>query len=419
MEGEISNLRTPASGHVYCTLKDERSQIRAVLFRSSAVRIRFALQDGMHVIVRGRLSVYEPRGEYQILMEAVEPKGVGALQVAFDQLRTRLSAEGLFDALRKKQIPRFPRTVGVVTSLNGAALKDILSVLGRRWPTLHVIVVPVQVQGEPAAQQIIEALTLLNAQRSVEVIILGRGGGSLEDLWTFNEEAVVRAVAASRIPIVSAVGHEIDMTLTDAAADLRAPTPSVAAEMVVPVLSEVLEGLRGLTVRLQMAMARHCLSEHRRLDFNSKGLSCIQFRLREKAQQVDDMTDCLIEKVRSRAGVEGDRVRQADRELSKLSPFVIVKRHLVMIPLLFKRLQRQTSVMAAQRRRRIEATCARLNSLSPLAVLGRGYGLLTKISDGSVLKRAQDARVGEAVAVRLMDGKLHCLVKDVLPDRTV
>lgn len=419
VEGEISNLRTPASGHAYCTLKDERSQIRAVLFRSSAVRMRFALQDGMHVIVRGRLSVYEPRGEYQILMEAVEPKGVGALQVAFDQLKTRLSAEGLFDPLRKKPLPRFPRTIGVVTSLNGAALKDILSVLGRRWPTLHVIIVPVQVQGKPASQQIVEALNLLNIQRLVEVIILGRGGGSLEDLWTFNEEVVVRAVAASRIPVVSAVGHEIDMTLTDAAADLRAPTPSVAAEMVVPVLLEVLENLSDLAVRLEMAMARHCSSEHRRLDYSSKGLRCIQFRLREKAQQMDDMTDCLIEKVRSRIVAEADRVRQTDRELSKLSPFVIVKRHLVMIPLLFKRLERQTYVLAAQRRRRIEATLERLNGLSPLAVLGRGYGLLTKISDGSVLTRTQDIGVGEAIAVRLVDGKLNCLVKDVLPDRTV
>lgn len=419
VEGEISNLRTPPSGHVYCTLKDERSQIRAVLFRSSAVRMSFALQNGMHVIVRGRLTVYEPRGEYQMLMEAVEPKGVGALQVAFDQLRTRLSAEGLFDPLRKKPLPRFPRTVGVVTSLGGAALKDILSVLSRRWPTLHIIIAPVQVQGEAAARQIAEALDLLNAQGEAEVIILGRGGGSLEDLWTFNEEVVVRAVAASRIPVVSAVGHEIDMTLTDAAADLRAPTPSVAAEMVVPVFSEVLENLGRLTVRLERAMARHCSSEHRRLDSSSKGLSCIQFRIREKTQQMDDMTDCLIEKVRSRVLTEGDRVRRTDRELGKLSPFLIVKRNLGMMPLLFKRLERQACVLAAQRRRRIEATVAQLNSLSPLAVLGRGYGLLTRMSDGSILKRTQDARVGEHIVVRLVDGKLNCLVKGVLPDGTV
>jgi exodeoxyribonuclease VII large subunit len=419
VEGEISNLRTPASGHVYCSLKDESSQIRAVLFRSSAVRMRFALQNGMHVIVRGRLTVYEPRGEYQILIEAVEPKGIGALQVAFDQLRVRLSAEGLFDPLRKKPLPRFPRIIGVVTSRDGAALKDILSVLGRRWPTLHILIAPVQVQGEPAAQQIAEALDLLNAQGLAEVIILGRGGGSLEDLWTFNEEVVVRAVAASRIPVVSAVGHETDMTLTDAAADLRAPTPSVAAEMVVPVFSEVVDNLADLTMRLERAMARHCSSEHRRLDSSSKGLSCIQFRVREKIQQVDDMTDCLIEKVRSGVLAESDRVRRTNRELDKLSPFVMVRRNLAMVPLLFKRLERQMYALAATRRRRIEATAARLNSLSPLAVLGRGYGLLTKMSDGSVVKRAQDVRIGEDIGVRLADGKLNCLVKSVLPEGTV
>lgn len=419
VEGEISNLRTPASGHVYCSLKDESSQIRAVLFRSSAMRMRFALQNGMHVIVRGRLTVYEPRGEYQILIEAVEPKGIGALQVAFDQLRVRLSAEGLFDPLRKKPLPRFPRIIGVVTSQDGAALKDILSVLGRRWPTLHIIIAPVQVQGEPAAQQIAEALDLLNAQGLAEVIILGRGGGSLEDLWTFNEEVVVRAVAASEIPVVSAVGHETDMTLTDAAADLRAPTPSVAAEMVVPVFSEVVDNLADLTMRLERAMARHCSSEHRRLDSSSKGLSCIQFCVREKIQQVDDMTDCLIEKVRSGVLAESDRVRRTNRELDKLSPFVMVRRNLAMVPLLFKRLERQMYALAATRRRRIEATVARLNSLSPLAVLGRGYGLLTKMSDGSVVKRAQDVCIGEDIGVRLADGKLNCLVKSVLPEGTV
>jgi exodeoxyribonuclease VII large subunit len=209
------------------------------------------------------------------------------------------------------------------------------------------------------------------------------------------------------------------MTLTDAAADLRAPTPSVAAEMVVPVFSEVVDNLADLTMRLERAMARHCSSEHRRLDSSSKGLSCIQFRVREKIQQVDDMTDCLIEKVRSGVLAESDRVRRTNRELDKLSPFVMVRRNLAMVPLLFKRLERQMYALAATRRRRIEATAARLNSLSPLAVLGRGYGLLTKMSDGSVVKRAQDVRIGEDIGVRLADGKLNCLVKSVLPGGTV
>ena len=225
LEGEISNLRMPGSGHVYCTLKDESSQIRAVLFRSNALRVRFTLREGMCVVVRGRLTVYEPRGEYQIVLETVEPKGIGALQLAFEQLKERLAAEGLFDAGRKKPLPTFPQTIGVVTSPTGAAIRDIFSVLRRRWPTLHIIFVPVPVQGVGAAQQIADALALLNEQGAAEVIIVGRGGGSLEDLWSFNEEVVVRAIADSRIPVVSAVGHEIDMTLTDFAADHPSSDP--------------------------------------------------------------------------------------------------------------------------------------------------------------------------------------------------
>src|SRR5512134_2633560 len=279
LEGEISNLRMPGPGHVYCTLKDESSQIRAVLFRSSALRVRFTLQEGMQVIVRGRLTVYEPRGEYQIVLDAVEPKGIGALQLAFDQLKERLGAEGLFDQSRKKILPTFPRTVGVITSLTGAAIRDILSVLQRRWPTLHVIIAPVQVQGEGAGRQIADALALLNEQGAAEVIIVGRGGGSLEDLWSFNEEVVVRAIADSRIPVVSAVGHEIDMTLTDFAADHRAATPSAAAETVVPVLAEVVERVREVTVRAGQAMTRHCLFEQRRLDSNITGLTHIRYRI--------------------------------------------------------------------------------------------------------------------------------------------
>ncbi|MEO8047986.1 MAG: exodeoxyribonuclease VII large subunit, partial [Nitrospirota bacterium] len=202
LEGELSNLRAPGSGHVYCTLKDKTSQIRAVLFRSSAVRLRFALQEGLQVIVRGRLTVYEPRGEYQIVLDTVEPKGVGALQLAVEQLKARLAAEGVFDQERKRPLPVFPRTVGVVTSLTGAAIRDILAVLRRRWPTLHILIAPVQVQGEAAGHQIAEALTDLNDWGSVDVIIVGRGGGSLEDLWSFNEEIVVRAIAASHVPVV-------------------------------------------------------------------------------------------------------------------------------------------------------------------------------------------------------------------------
>ena len=419
LEGEISNLRMPRSGHVYCTLKDDSSQIRAVLFRSSALRMRFTLQEGMCVVVRGRLTVYEPRGEYQIVLESVEPKGIGALQLAFEQLKARLAAEGLFDERRKKALPAFPRTVGVVTSPTGAAIRDIFSVLRRRWPTLHIILVPVPVQGEGAAWRIADALALLNKHSAAEVIILGRGGGSLEDLWSFNEEVVVRAIADSRIPIVSAVGHEIDVTLTDFAADHRAATPSAAAEAVVPVLADVVERLQELRVRTAQAMARYCLLEQRRLDANIIGLAQIRFRIQDESQRTDDATDRLKNLVCQRVIANRELVRNRQRELAGLNPIVMIKRGLAMIPQLMKRLERQIVVLSERRRRQIEATASQLTQLSPLAILGRGYSILTKIRDGTIVRRAEDTHPGEEIVARLSQGQLGCTVKHVLPDPSV
>jgi exodeoxyribonuclease VII large subunit len=350
LEGELSNIRTPGSGHIYCTLKDKMSQIRAVLFRSSANRLRFGLQEGLHVIVRGRLSVYEPRGEYQIVLDTMEPKGIGALQLAFEQLKARLAAEGLFDQDRKKSIPPFPRTVGVVTSLTGAAIRDILAVLRRRWPTLHIVIAPVQVQGENAGRQIAEALTALNGLSSVDVIIVGRGGGSLEDLWSFNEEIVVRAIAASHVPVVSAVGHEIDVTLADFVADLRAPTPSAAAEAVVPMLAEIVGRLRELKVRMEQVMYRHCSSEGQRLDAGIRGLKDVRFRLQEAAQQTDDLMDCLRRIAQKLLMVRREQVYQAQRDLSGLNPILVIKQGLVRIPQLSKRLEGQMCVIMGQHR---------------------------------------------------------------------
>lgn len=419
LEGEISNLRQPGSGHVYCTLKDESSQIRAVLFRSSAMRVRFSLQEGMHVIVRGRLTVYEPRGEYQIVLEAVEPKGIGALQMAFEQLKERLAAEGLFDQNRKKPLPAFPRTVGVVTSLSGAAVRDILAVFRRRWPTLHIIIAPVQVQGEGAGEQIAEALALLNAQGAVEVIIVGRGGGSLEDLWSFNEEVVVRAIANSRIPVVAAVGHEVDITLADFAADVRAPTPSAAAETVVPVLAAVVERLRELTVRGARAMARHCLFESRRLDDMTRGLAEIRFRLQAESQRTDELADRLQSKMRLQLAAARELIRDGQQELTGMNPIVLVRRGLAMMPQFIKRLERQMAVLNERRRGQIETTITQLHNLSPLAILGRGYSILSKVRDGAILRRSQDVHVGEEIIAQLSQGQLNCIVKRVLPDPSV
>lgn len=416
LEGEVSNLRTPGSGHVYCTLKDEFSQIRAVLFKSSAIRVPFRLQEGMLVIVRGRLTVYEPRGEYQIVIEAVEPKGIGALQVAFEQLKGRLAAEGLFDESRKKRLPAFPQSVGIVTSLNGAALHDILTVLNRRWPKLHIVIVPVQVQGEGAGRTIAEALAVLNEHATAEVIIIGRGGGSMEDLWSFNEEIVVRAIAASKIPVVSAVGHEIDVTLADFAADDRAPTPSAAAEAVVPVMAEVVANLKGFIVRAGQVMVRTCLSERRRIDLCEKGLVQIRFQVQEDYQRADDIADRLTGLAHQKL-VEGrESVREWQQDLARVNPNIFVKRVAAMVPQMLKRLERQMSVLLDRRFQHIESTVARLNGLSPLAILGRGYSILSRVRDGKILRRTQDVGTGEEIVARLSEGKLRCSVKEVLSD---
>ena len=419
LEGELSNLRAPGSGHVYCTLKDKTSQIRAVLFRSSAVRLRFALQEGLQVIVRGRLTVYEPRGEYQIVLDTVEPKGIGALQLAFEQLKERLAAEGLFDQDRKRSIPAFPRTVGVVTSLTGAAIRDILAVLRRRWPTLHILIAPVQVQGESAGRQIAEALTALNELGSVDVIIVGRGGGSLEDLWSFNEEIVVRAIAASHVPVVSAVGHETDVTLADFVADLRAPTPSAAAEAVVPVLAVIVERLRELKVRMGQVMLRHCASERQRLDAGIRGVTDVRFRLQEAAQRTDDIVDRLREMVQQLLTAGRERVYDVQRDLSGLNPILAIKQGLATIPQFSKRLEGQMGVILAQHRHRIHAKLAQLNALSPLAILGRGYSILQTVPAGQILHRANDVGVGQELEAQLASGRLSCMVTRVFDDSSV
>jgi exodeoxyribonuclease VII large subunit len=277
----------------------------------------------------------------------------------------------------------------------------------------------VQVQGEGAGAQIADALTSLNEQGAADVIIVGRGGGSMEDLWSFNEEIVVRAIVASRIPVVSAVGHEIDLTLADFAADHRAPTPSAAAEMVVPVLTDVLDRLSEMTNRIGQVMARYCVAEQRRLDSNIRGLAQIRFRIQEESQRTDEMIVHLKTLLR-RQLVEGwERVRERQRELAGLNPVLIVKSNLTMIRQFVKRLERQISVLTEGRRMQIESAMAQLNSLSPLAILGRGYSILTKVQDGTLLRRALDVRVGDDIVARLSEGQLKCTVKRVLPDPSV
>ena len=396
VEGEVSNLRTPSSGHIYFTLKDATSQIRAVLFRAGALRLRFALKEGLQLVVRGRLTVYEPRGEYQIVLEYLEPKGLGALQLALEQLKEKLAREGLFEQARKRPLPFLPRRVGVVTSLTGAALHDILAVLRRRCPIMGVVVAPVPVQGEEAAAQIAAAVRALSASKLVDVMIVGRGGGSLEDLWCFNEEAVVRAIAASAVPVVSAVGHEIDYTLADFAADYRAPTPSAAAEAVAPVLRELVGSLEESRERMTQAV---------------KG------RLLERtAQQVDEATARIGYVVRAILATLHRRMAERRHELQSLSPMDRVRAAAALLPQLVKRVRQGMATLLAVKRQTVRTTMMALDGLSPLAVLARGYSIVQTVPDGTVVKRARDVSAGDQVSAKLADGRLLCDVRKVIPN---
>ncbi|MBM4123576.1 MAG: exodeoxyribonuclease VII large subunit [Nitrospira sp.] len=415
IEGEVSNLRTPSSGHLYFTLKDQDSQIRAVLFRTGAQRIRFALREGLQIIVRGRVTVYEPRGEYQVVLDYLEPKGVGALQLALEQLKEKLSREGLFDVSRKRPLPFLPRRVGLVTSSSGAALHDMLVVLKRRCPALSILICPVPVQGDGAAQQIAEAVRTLGQSGKVDVMIVGRGGGSLEDLWCFNEEIVVRAIAASPVPVVSAVGHEIDYTLADFAADYRAPTPSAAAEAVAPVLDELVRGLRDLRGRQHRAMELRVTHIRHRLGAAEGLLSLRTLPLQSHAQRLDELTGRLAWSCKSSLVTCRQRITLRRHDLGLSSPLAQVRGARVLVPQFLKRVEQGMRSGLAFRSQIVRSLVQALDGLSPLAILARGYSIIQTVSDGAVVRRAGDLSVGETVRARLAEGQLICSVRQVVP----
>ena len=419
LEGEISNLRAPGSGHLYCTLKDDSSQIRAVIFRPTALRLRFGLEDGLHVIVRGRVTVYEPRGEYQIILEYLEPQGRGAQQLALEQLKTRLAAEGLFDQDRKKPLPTFPRTVGIVTSLSGAAVRDIMTVLRRRCPILHLILTPVSVQGEGSAEQIVAAVRSLAAIDQVDVIIVGRGGGSSEDLSTFNDERVVRAIAESPVPIVSAVGHETDVTLADFAADVRAATPSAAAEAVAPVLSEVLDRLGELTTRCRRAIHRHCEGARSRLELMISYLANVRFRVLEDMQHVDGAVIRMRQAMQELLKQGWDQFHAIQHELIGNSPAARVRHGTAMVPQLLSRLQQVMRFELDRRSQEARACLARLHALSPLAILDRGYSIVETVPARRIVRDASQVLAGQEVVAQLARGQLRCTVNETVPEGSV
>ena len=369
VEGEIANLRSPNSGHLYFTLRDEEVSLRAVLFRGQRAYLKFRLEDGLHVLCFGRLSVYEPRGEYQLIVQLIEPRGLGALQLAFEQLKEKLAQKGFFDPSRKRPLPLLPKTVGLVTSLTGAALRDFLKVALSRYPKARIIIFPVRVQGEGAAQEIAEGIRVLGSYQGIELIVVTRGGGSLEDLWAFNEEIVAKAIYHSPVPVVSAVGHEIDYTICDFVADVRAPTPTAAAQIIFPSLLELHQGVEGLKRRLFEA-AKNLIAARR--------------------QQVIEVSNRLRD--------PRDELRQGKARLRHLQERII----------------KALSYQMHYKREKLAAIAKHLEAVSPLSVLSRGYSLVRRLPDQRLITEAGELKIGDRVEILFRRGKARAKIEEIL-----
>lgn len=412
VEGEISNCKVWNTGHMYFTLKDGGAQIKAVMFRTAVRYLRFKPEDGLHVIARGRLNVYEPKGEYQIVCEHMEPHGLGALQLAFEQLKKKLQAEGLFASARKRPLPALPRRIGIVTSLDGAALRDILKVLRRRAPNASVLIRPARVQGDDAAADVATALRMIVKAPGVDVVIVGRGGGSIEDLWAFNEERVARAIVNCPVPVISAVGHEVDVTIADFVADLRAPTPSAAAEMVVAAKDEFCSRIDRLSGRLHAA-ARADLQRRRHavhLLSSRRGLAGFHGRLALRGRHAAELTHDVRNAIRASI----DRRARTYRSLRQRLEQRDLARHLAsMRGRLTGATGRLTGAAGRTRHRadaRFRALAGRLENLSPLAVLGRGYAVCWNADRTAIVRSAASVAPGDRVHVRLASGEIEARV---------
>ena len=414
VEGEISNARVWRTGHLYFTLKDAGAQLNAVMFRSSLRLLRFTAENGQQVVARGRLSVYDPKGEYQIVCEHMEPHGLGALQLAYEQLRERLTQEGLFDEDRKRPLPALPRKIGVVTSLDGAALRDIIHVLRRRHPNAHVVISPARVQGEGAGAEVVRGLEQLGRTTGIDVIIVARGGGSIEDLWAFNEERVARAIVAAPVPVISAIGHETDFTISDFVADLRVPTPSAAAEMVVARRDEITERIERWEGRLRASVQSGV--ERRRAAVlhleRRPGMAGWPARLAGRGRHTAELGHQLSRAMASTVGARrrrahtlGLRLGAVDigRQLGRIHTRLVASR---------ERLVAAMGVTRNHHDGRLKAAAARLEALSPLAVLARGYAVCRTADRSVVVRDAAAVSPGQSVRITLHRGELNCEVKE-------
>jgi exodeoxyribonuclease VII large subunit len=413
VEGELSNCRVWNTGHLYFTLKDGASQIRAVIFRSALRYLKFKPADGLRVVARGRVSVYEPKGEYQLVCEHLEPHGLGALQLAFDQLKKRLQDEGLFDAARKRPLPALPRKIGIVTSLDGAAIRDIIKVLRRRYANAHLVICPARVQGEDAAPEIARALRQIARVPGVDVVIVGRGGGSIEDLWAFNEEIVARAIAKVPVPVISAVGHETDVTIADFVADVRAPTPSAAAELVVSAKEDFYGRIDRLSDRLRAAARARVQGLSRRVHMvdGRPAFAGFRGRVAMRGRHAAELSHALARVMRADLAARDRRGQQLERQLATFD----AGRRLASIRtrLVAARGRLENAVRRRQHRAAAQLgnAAGRLDTLSPLAVLGRGYAIAWNTDNTRVLRDAAAVAPGDTIHVTLSQGELTCEVR--------
>lgn len=412
VSGELSNVARPASGHLYFTLKDGNAQVRCAMFRSSLERSSYKPKEGDQVIVRGRVSLYEGRGDYQIIVSSMQPDGEGALQQAFFQLKDRLEKEGLFAPEHKQPLPTHIRTVGVVTSRTGAALHDILTVLKRRFPAMAVILYPVAVQGDEAPGQIVRAIETANRLNQVDALIVGRGGGSLEDLWSFNEEAVARAIFASRLPIVSAVGHEVDVSISDFVADVRAATPSQAAELISPDQNDIRRLLINQRARLARGLDQRLQADRKRLQHARQRLRDPGGLLREWQQRLDERAGRLIRALKASQHSRNQAFKTLTARLRRASPMAQLNNDRRRLEQLDKQLRRLAQQQLPPRRQQLGALASRLNALSPLNTLERGYSI-TRDEHNTVVQRAEDVSAGQRITTLLRSGKIVSRVEQI------
>lgn len=411
ISGEISNFHRPASGHFYFTLKDESSQINSVMFRGQSRNLKFDLEDGLNVIGMGRISVYEPRGTYQIIFEYLEPKGIGALQLAFEQLKARLASESLFDENHKKPLPFLPQKISLITSPTGAVVHDILNIANRRFPNLSIEIIPVKVQGEGAEAEIVSAIELLNFRGLADVAILARGGGSLEDLHAFNSEVVARAVFSSTIPIVSAVGHETDVTIADFVADLRAPTPSAAAELVIPSKEDLRFGIEKLSAELTNALKKYIERCRSLLTEKSFRLVDPRRKISDLRLRTDDYTDRIVRLVLNTVQQMRERLVWRTERLFTNSPQNYIDRLNQGLDKNTDKLLNLLDSYLVDKQFMLRVTTAKLAALSPTAILDRGYSITRTIPAGALVRDSRAVQIGQDLEVLVAKGALRCRVK--------